>query len=190
MAEKPWYPDRAEASPLLHSVDRRGRHIDSDVLKLARSLAVRAIPFAEALIKDPSLATSLLEESAASVSRVVRKRAQLRRPPIANLEAYLFRAFIRRVNVVRRKELLASSAVTSAEDGSLKGTDYSEKFELKILVDEFVTRCDPVTRDMLYRRIQGLSWKEIGELYRISAHAAEARFSKRMNQIRRRLGLK
>ena len=190
MAEKPWYPDRAEASPLLHSVDRRGRPIDSDVLKIAQSLAVRAIPFAEALIKDPALATSLLEESAASVSRVVRKRAQLRRPPIANPEAYLFRAFIRRVNVVRRKELLASSAVNSTEDGSLKGTDYSEKFELKILVDEFVTRCDPVTRDMLYRRIQGLSWKEIGNLYGISAHAAEARFSKHLNQVRRRLGLK
>jgi DNA-directed RNA polymerase specialized sigma24 family protein len=189
MAEKPWFPYRAEASPLLHSVDGRGRSIDPEVLNIARLIAVRVIPFAEGLIKDPALATSLLEESAARVSRVVRKRAQLKKPPIANLEAYLFRAFIRRVNTVKRKDVLVSTVVTSPS-GSLDGTGYSEKLELKIFADEFVTRCDPVTRDLLYRRVQGLSWKEIGKIYGISAHAAEARFSQQLNKVRRRLGLK
>ena len=189
MAEKPWFPYRAEASPLLHSVDGRGQPIDPEVLNIARLIAVRVIPFAEGLIKDPALATSLLEESAAGVSRVVRKRAQLKKTPITNLEAYLFRAFIRRVNAVRRKEALVST-VMALPIASPDGTGYSEKLELKILADEFVTRCNPVTRDMLYRRVQGLSWKEIGKIYGISAHAAEARFSQQLNKVRRRLGLK
>ena len=46
--------------------------------------------------------------------------------------------------------------------------------ESQILVSEFLTRCDPVTRDMFYRRSQGFSWKEIGKVYGISAHAAES----------------
>ena len=189
MADNTWFPYRTEASARLHSVDMHGRTIDPQVLDIARAIAVRVIPFAEGLIKDPALATSLLEESAASVSRVVRKRAQFKQPPIANLEAYLFRAFIRRVNTVRRKEILVSAAMTSPS-ASPDGTGYSEKLNLKILADEFVTRCDPTTRDMLYRRIQGLSWKEIGKVYGISAHAAEARFSQQLNKVRRRLGLK
>jgi len=190
MAEKRWFGYRNEPGTLLHCVDRRGRPIDSQVLKIAQSIATRAIPFAEGLIKDPALAASLLEECAASVSRVVRKRAQLHKPAIANLEAYLFRAFIRRVNTAKRTELLTSAAVTFAGNGSFSGTGYSEKFDLKILSDELVTRCDSVTRDMFYRRIQGFSWKEIGRCYGVSAHAAEARFSKHLNEIRRRLGLK
>jgi DNA-directed RNA polymerase specialized sigma24 family protein len=189
MADNSGLPSRSETTPLLHSVDRCGRPIDPEVLNIAQFIAVRAIPFAEGLIKDPALATSLLEESAASVSRVVRKRAQLKKPPIANLEAYLFRAYIRRVNTVRRKEILVSGAMTSLS-ASPDGTGHSEKLELKILADEFVTRCDPTTRDMFYRRIQGLSWKEIGKIYGISAHAAEARFSQQLNKVRRRLGLK
>src|SRR5262245_53960384 len=125
MAEKPWFPSRFQPSPLLHSVDRHGRPIHPDVLVIARSIAIRAIPFAEGLIKDAALATSLLEESAASVSRVVRKRAQLNQPPIANLEAYLFRAFIRRVNNARGKEVLLSSAITSPNI-SHDGRGYSD----------------------------------------------------------------
>jgi len=189
MAEKFWFSSRSQPSPLLHSADRSGRLIDPEVLSVALSIASRAIQFAEGLVKDPALATSLLEESAASVSRVVRKRAQLGRPLIANLEAYLFRAFIRRVNTARRKETAVTSAMTFP-NASGDGLGYADKLQLKILVDEFVTRCDTVTRDMFYRRVQGFSWKEIGKAYGISAHAAEARFSQQLQKVRRRLGLR
>jgi DNA-directed RNA polymerase specialized sigma24 family protein len=62
--------------------------------------------------------------------------------------------------------------------------------ESKRLLDEFLTQCDPVTRDMLYRRIQGFSWKEICKVHGISAHAAEARFSQAFQRVRKRLGLR
>jgi DNA-directed RNA polymerase specialized sigma24 family protein len=190
MSDNIWFPLRSQPGPRLHSVDGRGRKIDPEVLGVAQSIAIRLIAYAERLIGDPALATSLLEESAAIVSRSVRRAAQLNRPPIANLEAYLFRAFIRQVNSAKRKLLLVSRAVTAAQTGSPNGICYSEKFELKVLADEFVTRCDPVTRDMFYRRIEGFSWREIGEFYGISAHAAEARFSKNLNKVRKRLSFK
>jgi len=188
-ADKSWFPSRSETTPLVHSVDSRGRPIDPDVLNIARLIAARLIRFADELIKDSALATSMLEEAAVSVSRVIRKRTKLNEPPIARIEAYLFRAFIRRVNTARRKQILLWSAMISP-NSSPGGRGHAEKVELKILADEFITRCDAVTRDMLYRRIQGFSWREIGKIYGISAHAAEARFSQRLKKVRRRLGLK
>lgn len=190
MAENTWSSTRNQASVRLHSMDGYGRLIDPNVLNVAQSIAARAIQYAESIIRDTALAASLLEESAASVSCVVRKRAQLHKPPIANIEAYLFRAFIRRVNVVRQKEPLTSASSMFAKAASLDGTRYSEQLDMKILADEFVTRCDPVTREMFYRRIRGFSWKEIGRFYGISAHAAEARFSQNLKKVCRRLGLK
>jgi len=190
MAENIWFPRGSRANARLHSVDSRGQKIDPEVLDVAQSIATRAIAYAEELIGDPALATSLLEESAAVVSRSFRGRTQPNKAPIANVEGYLFRAFIRRINITRRKQLLVSRAITAAQTGSPYGPVYLEKFELKILADEFVTRCDPVTRDMFYRRIEGFSWKEIGTVYGISGHAAEARFSKNLEKIRKRLGFK
>lgn len=188
MSENTWFPCSSRASARLHSVDRRGRQIDPEVLDVAQSMAGRAIAYAERLIGDPALATSLLEESAAVVSRSVRKRTQLNCPRINNIEGYLFRAFLWRINVVKRDQLLLSRAI-SAQVASPNGSGYSEKFELKILADELVDRCDPVSRDMFYRRVEGFSWKEIGNVYGISGHAAEARFSKMLKKMRKRLGL-
>jgi DNA-directed RNA polymerase specialized sigma24 family protein len=190
MSENIWFPCGSRAKARLHSVDSRGRSIDPEVLDVAQSIAPRVIAYAEELIGDPALATSLLEESAAIVSRSLRRGTQHGKPPVANVEGYLFRSFIRRINVTRRKQLLISRAVIAAQTGSPNGTVYLENFELKILADEFVTRCDPVTRDMFYRRIEGFSWNEIGEWYGISGHAAEKRFSKILNKIRKLLGLK
>jgi len=74
--------------------------------------------------------------------------------------------------------------------GSHNSTDPEAELELKILVDELLTRCDPVTRDMFYRRIQGFSWKEIGLSYSISGHAAESRFNQALHKVGARLGLR
>lgn len=138
MAEKSWFTSRPQPSPLLHCVDRRGLSIRPDVLRIARSIVARAIPFAEQLINDAELATSLLEESAASVSRVVRMRSEVGKAPIVHLEAYLFRAFIRRVNLARSREVLVATASSGAL--SRDGAGCSEPLELKVLQDEFITQ--------------------------------------------------
>jgi DNA-directed RNA polymerase specialized sigma24 family protein len=61
--------------------------------------------------------------------------------------------------------------------------------ELQVLVDEFLSRCDPVTRDIFHRRLQGFSWKEIAHALGTSAHAAESRFGQSLQRMRMKLGL-
>ena len=68
--------------------------------------------------------------------------------------------------------------------------DPRPSIENKILIDEFLMQCDPATRDMLWRRIVGFSWKEIGVSYGVSSHAAESRFNQAFQKVRRRLGLR
>ena len=61
---------------------------------------------------------------------------------------------------------------------------------MKIFIDEFLVQCNPVVRDVLCRRMQGCSWKEIGSAYQISSHAAESKFSQALQKVRKKLGLK
>ena len=176
-----------DKSGFLHSVDNHGRPIDPGVLEVANSIASRLISFAEGILRDPALATSLLEESAASVSRVVRERAQRMQSPITSIKSYLCRSYIRRVNAARRKEPLLSLATHGFPSDN---APYFANLELRVLASELMARCDATTREMLCQKLQGASWKDVGAEYRISAHAAEARFSYQLNKVRRELGLK
>lgn len=168
----------------LSPVDRFGRAIDPAVREAAEEIGPRAIAFAEKQLTDPAVAANLLEECAAAVSRVLRTRRQAE--PIRDLQAYLFRAFIRRINKLSRK----TPALTNPGTVAQHDIQVSESFELRILIDEFLRSCDPVTRDMLYRRAQGFSWKEIGARHGISAHAAESRFSQALQRVRKKLRLR
>src|SRR6266851_2010442 len=85
---------------------------------------------------------------------------------------------------------LLEDAVQVRSAGSHNSTDPAAELELKILVDELLTRCEPVTRDMFYRRTQGFSWKEIGLSYGISGHAAESRFNQALHKVGVKLGLR
>jgi len=171
--------DRFRISP----VDNLGRAIDPTVLGAAEEIGQRAVEYAEKLLGDPALASNLFEDAAAAVSRVLRMKKESNQP-IRNLQGYLFRAFIRRVSKIRQTELVVADRPQTRSNNS------SVDIESKILVDEFLARCDPVTRDILYRRTQGFSWKEIGVVYGISAHAAESRFSQALQRVRKRLGLR
>ena len=59
--------------------------------------------------------------------------------------------------------------------------------EAALLLDEIMGTCDRLTREVAFRRLEGLSWKEIGERYGLSGHAVEARFSKALDRARKRL---
>jgi DNA-directed RNA polymerase specialized sigma24 family protein len=171
-------------------VDRRGRRISPPVLDAAGEVARRAIQHAERLHIDPAIAANLLEEAAVAVSRAIDRKRDFTQEPVHNLGPYLFRAFIRLVNKTVRRQLLEESAVRMLSVTSNSSTDPLAEFELKIFVDELLTRGDPVVRDMFYRRTQRFSWEEIALCYGISSHAAESRFSQALYRIRRTIGLK
>ena len=176
--------DSVRVSP----VDQRGRAISPTVLRAAEDVSRRAISHAERLLIDPAVAANLLEEAAATVSRVL-KRSTSHECPIRDLESYLFRAFLRRLNRTKKRQFLLSASI---DPSTLSSPRWDSMFTIdkKLLMDELLFRCDPVVRDMLFRRLTGFSWKEIGEAYQISGHAAESRFSQALKKAKKKLGLR
>ncbi len=182
MAEGEYRPrSRLQLSP----VDRFGRTIDPAVLEAAGELGQGVIEYGERAVGDPAVLANLLEDSAAAVSRVLRSQQQGNGNPIRDLRAYLFTAFIRRVNRIARRRPASGD---SPYPPSMRMPP-AEDLDRKILIEEFLRRCDPVTCEMFYRRIEGFSWKEIGKKYGVSAHAAESRFGQALQRVRKRLGL-
>jgi DNA-directed RNA polymerase specialized sigma24 family protein len=183
----------ANGSPLiprLNPVDRLGRNIDPEVLAAAEEIFPRALDHGLKLLGDSAVIANVLEEVAAAVSRVV---SRTKTPsgdavPIKNLPGYVFRAFVRHVNRLRRKQLVLVSSNGDGQASTPRWTDPSQDFEMKILVDECLAQCDFVAQDMFWRRVQGFSWAEIGKVHGLSGHAAEVRFRHALRRAQARLG--
>ena len=173
----------------VNPVDRLGRRISPPVLRAAEEIGRRAIRHAEKMLIDPAVAADLLEEAATAVSRAISTKP-MSQYPVRDLQSYLFRAFLRRVNKRHKRDLSMAQALHIDALASRNSVDPRASLEQKILIDEFLMQCDPATRDMFCRRVEGFSWKEIGWSYRISSHAAESRFSQIFQKVRGRLGLK
>ncbi len=169
-------------------IDQRGRPISPRVLSAAEEVSYRAIQHAERLLVDPAVAAILLEEAAATVSRALMAKAD--EGSVRDLEAYLFRAFLRRLNRAKKRQSLIAEATNLQVFLSRMPGDPRRALEMKVFIDELLTQCDPVMRDFLFRRFSGCSWKEVGRAYRISGHAAESKFSQALQKVRKKLGLK
>lgn len=170
-------------------MDQRGRPISPPVLAAAEELSRRAIYHAEKLLIDPALAANLLEETAATVSRAL----QIRNNdgiPVRDLASYLFRAFLRRLNRVKKQQLLIAEALDLQAFLSHMSWDPRRTLEMKIFIDELLMQCDPVKRDMICRHLADCSWRQVGQAYGISAHAAESKVSQALQKVKKKLGLK
>ena len=173
----------------LNAVDRHGRNIDPTVLAAAEEVFPRALDHGLKLLGDAAVIANALEEVAAVVSRVVARTVAARSDPVPinNLPGYIFRAFVRHVNRLKRKQLVL---VTSDDDRQVsvpRWADPSREFETKILVDECLAQCDFVAQDMFWRRAQGFSWADIGKIHGLTAHAAEVRFRHALERAHVRL---
>lgn len=174
---------------LLNSIDRLGRKIDPAVLSVAKEIGPRAVPYAEKLLGDPALAISLFEEAAASVSEAIEQKKSAGGPSVRDLSAYLFRTFIRMVGEAKRKETILEESLKDRAKTQISRSNLT-RVEAALLLDEVMATCDRVTREIAFRRLEGFSWKEIGERYGISSHAAEARFSKALDHARKTLKIR
>lgn len=169
-------------------MDQRGRPISPLVLIAAEEVSRRAVRHAERLRIDPAVAANLLEEAAATVSRAIHRNNANGRP-VRDLESYLFRAFLRLLNRVKKRQSLIAEAL-ELEAFLSQLWDSRRALERKIFVDELLIKCDPVMRDVLCRRLGGYSWKEVARAYRISTHAAESKFSQVFQKVKKRLGVR
>jgi DNA-directed RNA polymerase specialized sigma24 family protein len=168
---------------LLNSVDRLGRGIDPAVLSVAHEIGASAVRYAEKLLGDPALAISLFEEAAATVSQTRRERAARGTPDVKDMRGYLFLAYIRRV----RREKRAEPVLNDPKPLELaRPAQYMEMqaVERNLIMAEALATCDKVTQNIVLRRLEGFSWKEIELLCDVSAHAARQRFSATLHRLR------
>jgi DNA-directed RNA polymerase specialized sigma24 family protein len=183
-------PPQRETRPsppfLLNSVDRLGRKIDPAVLSVAQEIGARSVAYAEKLLGDPALAVSFFEQAAATVSEAIEQKRSAGSPSVRNLARYLFRTFIRIVGKAKRKEEALEESLRKYARTEISW-DQAARAETAVLVDEVMASCGKVAREIAFRRLEGFSWKEIGEEFNISAHAAELRFEKSLEQARRTL---
>lgn len=180
------HPHRASGpSPsfLLNSTDRLGREIDPAVLSTAQEISSTAIRYAERLLGDPALATTLLEEAAATVSHALREKANNGDASIENLQAYLFQAFLRLISKEKHTEV-SFNEVHEYDNESQPLPQQENYIEQRVLLEEVLATCDRVTRDILLRRMAGFSWKEIAEACGMENHAARQRFSAALHMLR------
>jgi DNA-directed RNA polymerase specialized sigma24 family protein len=180
------HPQRErKASPIfwVNSVDRLGRGIDPAVLSVAQEIGASAVRYAEKLLGDPALAISLFEEAAATVSQTRRERAARGTPDVKDMRGYLFLAYIRHV----RREKRAEPVLNDPKPLELaRPAQYMEiqAVERNLIMAEALATCDKVTQNIVLRRLEGFSWKEIELLCDVSAHAARQRFSATLHRLR------
>jgi hypothetical protein len=95
-------------------VDRLGRRISPVVLDADEAIGRRAIEHAERLLIDPAVAAGLLEEAAATVSSALASKKNCTQANVRDLPSYLFRAFLRRLDRIKKRQLTqAASAIDS-----------------------------------------------------------------------------
>jgi DNA-directed RNA polymerase specialized sigma24 family protein len=178
----------AQGSPVprrISPIDRHGRDIDPAVIAAAEEVYARALEHGLKLLGDPAVVVDALEQVAAAVSRLIRTEAPPGVPAIKNLPGYVFRAFIRHINRLKRKQLVLVRS--NGDAGQPRWTDPSHELDLRILLHECLAQLDFVTRDMFLRRSQGFSWSEIGKIHGLSGHAAEVRFGHALRKAQVRL---
>lgn len=172
----------------LNSVDRRGRRIDPRVLAAAEAIFERALNHGIDTLGDPAVVANTLEEIAATVSKQLARRDAGDEPaPIRNLAGYIFRAYARQVNRLKRKEVALLDAATADQVLARRSADPSHQLEMQILLNEYLDRFDFEEKDMCWRRLEGHTWDAIGKVHGISAHAAEVRLLDTVRRVKAEL---
>lgn len=174
---------------LLNSVDRFGRQIAPAVLSVSMEIGPRALAYAQNLIGDPALAMNYFEEAAASVSAAIEEKKASGAPAVRNIAAYLFRTFIRIVDDAKYKEKTLEESLRESGEARIPLTGEAQ-VETAVLLNEVMDTCNRESREVVVRRLEGFTWKEIGKQFDISSHAAEARFSKALDHARKMLKIR
>ena len=146
----------------------------------------KALSYAQKSLADPCVAMNLLEEAAATVSEAVRAKQFDDLPPIRDMRAYLYRAFLRRVAAARTKPKCAWKKPLKTL--RLNETmSFEEKLEARLLLKQILRMCDRKTMWIVWGRIEGRSWEEIAYDCVMTNHAARLHYSKALREIREAL---
>jgi DNA-directed RNA polymerase specialized sigma24 family protein len=169
---------------LLNAVDHLGRTIDPSVLSVAQEIGPGAVRYAEKVVGDPALAISLFEETAATVSQTRRDKAASGKPDVTDIRGYLFLAYMRRI---RRQKRMESVLRDPTSLPFIRQAEYADvqDMERNLFLAEALASCDKVTQNIVLRRLEGYSWKEIERRCGVSSGAARKRFSSTVQRLRK-----
>jgi DNA-directed RNA polymerase specialized sigma24 family protein len=168
---------------LLNCIDHLGRPIEPSVFSVAQESAQQAVSYTQKYLADPCFAINLLEEAAATVSQAVLAKQVSNLPPIRDVRAYLYRAFLRRVSAHRQTELQMEDAFEN-QFRQLEGKSFHEIAEARFLLKQILRMCDRKTRWIVWGRIEGRSWDEISYDMAISYRAARLHYSRSVRKLR------
>jgi len=149
---------------------------------VAQEIAPQAFSYAEKFIWDPCVAINLLEMAAGSVSEAVHAKEVAKVPPIRDLRAYLYRAYLRRIAAERQHEICAELP----QDDQLipdEALNMEARVETKLLLKQILGMCDRKTRAIIFGRMEGRTWEEIAHDLVMSNHAARLHYSKALRAI-------
>ena len=171
---------------LLNSVDHLGRPIDPTVLSVAQEIGPGAVRYAEKVLGDPALSISLFEETAATVSRTLRDKAAKGKPDVTDIRGYLFHSYMRRIKRQKRMVTVLTDPDSLPSERQAQYADVQD-VERSLFLAEALASCDAVTQNIVLRRLEGYSWKEIERRCGISSGAARERFSSTVKRLRKAL---
>ena len=110
------------------------------------------------LLVIPTVFTVLPPITATAVLRAISTQP-MSQHSVQDLQSYLFRAFLRRVNKRRKRDLSMAQALQIDALASRNSVDPRASLEQKILIEEFLMQCDPATGDMFWRRVFQNRWR-------------------------------
>jgi DNA-directed RNA polymerase specialized sigma24 family protein len=155
----------------------------SCVFTAAQEIAPQAVSYAEKLLADPCVAMNLLEEAAATVSEAVRVKQDAGLPPIRDLRAYLYRAFLRKIGAKRQAEIQLDEAFEERFRLN-EGMNFEETLEARLLLKQILCMSDRKTEWVIWERIEGRPWDEIAYDMAMSNRAARLHYSRALREIR------
>jgi len=140
-----------------------------------------------------SMAAQVWERMRRSVSRT-RQRYTDHRQPIADLQSYLFLAFVHRFKRAVQQEQkyaerieLVSSSVDLERIESAQDTGWAEELERAIAVRQIIDRMDPWTKKVWQARQLGYSWREIATWLGVSEQQAKMKFQYGLEKTRQKI---
>jgi hypothetical protein len=171
---------------------------DDELILAAREVWPRALAHAKkdlstnGLSSDSaSMAAPVWERMLRSVSRTRQRNAD-NRQAIADLQSYLFLAFVHRFNRAVQQEQkraekieLVSSSIDLERIESAQDVGWVEELERAIAIREIADRMDGWTRKVWQARQLGYTWKEISVWLGVSEQRAKMKFQYGLEKTRR-----
>ncbi len=156
----------------ISALDRDWNHIDQLIFEAAGRIKNRVYSVVEQRLESTEFAEDILQSAVLSVSQTLRRTPQ----DINDLESYLFRSVLREL-----ERFLANVEPAEYFDPEVlarlaRDETWSRKMEDNLFIREFVNLMDLQTRQFYKLRSEGYKWREIGELFQMSAHHAKVSF--------------